>query len=122
MITAVDHVRLAAPPGSENRLRAYRTGVLGMTEIPEPPAFAARGGCWSRAGPGQLHLGIEEDFRPAEKAHPGPRVTDIEAYAARLEGRGARITWDDALPDHRRFYAEDPVGKPAGVPGAVTAP
>ncbi len=110
MITAVDHVQLAAPPGSEERLRAYYVDVLGMTELPEPPVLAARGGCWFQVGPVQLHLGIETDFRPAKKAHPGLRVTDIGAFAARLETRGATVIWDDDLPGRRRFYAEDPVG------------
>ena len=118
MLTAVDHVQLAAPPGSEDTLRAYYADVLGMTEIPKPPVLAARGGCWFQAGAVQLHLGIETapagsgecHCRPAKKAHPGLRVTDIEAYAARLESRGAKVTWDDNLPGHRRFYSEDPVG------------
>nr|BFD84365.1 VOC family protein [Streptomyces sp. Xyl84] len=110
MLAAIDHVQLAAPPGHEDALRAYYAGVLGMTEIPKPPVLAARGGCWFQAGTVQLHLGVEEDFRPAKKAHPGLRVTDIEAYAARLAARGAPVTWDAGLPGHRRFYSEDPVG------------
>lgn len=110
MLAGVDHVQLAAPPGSEDRLGAYYTEVLGMTEIPKPPVLAARGGCWFAAGPVQLHLGIEEDFRPARKAHPGLRVDGIESYASRLEERGAKVVWDDNLPGHRRFYSEDPVG------------
>lgn len=110
MLTAVDHVQLAAPPGSEERLRAYYVGVLGMTEMPKPEVLAARGGCWFRAGGVQLHLGIESDFRPAEKAHPGLRVSGIEAYAARLEARGARVVRDGDLPGHKRFSSYDPVG------------
>ncbi|MGW1254793.1 glyoxalase [Streptomyces sp. NPDC002513] len=109
MLTAVDHVQLAAPPGSEDLLRGYYADALGMTEIPKPPVLAARGGCWFQAGAVQLHLGIEEDFRPARKAHPGLRVAGI-AYAARLAARGAAVTWDDNLPGHRRFCSEDPVG------------
>jgi hypothetical protein len=58
----------------------------------------------------RLHLGVEEDFRPARKGRPGLRVTRIEAYAARLAARGAPVTWDDDLPGHRRFSSEDPVG------------
>ncbi|WP_369235674.1 VOC family protein [Streptomyces sp. R21] len=110
MLTAVDHVQLAAPPGTEDALRAYYVDVLGMTEIPKPPVLAARGGCWFAAGAVQLHLGTEQDFRPAKKAHPGLRVRDIEAYADRLAAHGAQVTWDDNLPGHRRFYSEDPVG------------
>jgi catechol 2,3-dioxygenase-like lactoylglutathione lyase family enzyme len=110
MIAAVDHVQLAAPAGSEPALRTYYVDVLGMTELPKPPVLAARGGCWFQAGPVQLHLGIEADFRPAKKAHPGLRVTDIETFAERLEAHGAQVHWDAGLPGHRRFYSHDPAG------------
>ncbi|MFD4602061.1 VOC family protein [Streptomyces sp. NPDC058464] len=110
MLAAVDHVQLAAPPGSEDALRAYYGDVLGMTEVAKPPVLAARGGCWFEAGAVRLHLGVDKDFRPAKKAHPGLRVTDIDAYAARLTAHGAPVTWDDDLPGYRRFYSEDPVG------------
>ncbi|MWA11660.1 glyoxalase [Streptomyces sp. BA2] len=109
-MVAVDHVQLAAPPGSEVALRAYYVDVLGMKEIAKPPALAARGGCWFRAGAVELHLGVEAGFRPARKAHPGLRVRNISAYAERLAARGAEIVWDDALPGHRRFYSKDTVG------------
>ncbi|MEU4352576.1 VOC family protein [Streptomyces sp. NPDC023838] len=110
MLAAVDHVQLAAPPGSEDMLRTYYAGVLGMTEVPKPPVLAARGGCWFAYGPVQLHLGVEEDFRPAAKAHPGLLVTGIETFARRLAERGAKVVWDENLPGHKRFYSEDPVG------------
>nr|WP_155073417.1 VOC family protein [Streptomyces taklimakanensis] len=106
----LDHVQLAAPPGSEDALRAYYVGVLGMTETPKPPVLAARGGCWFEAGDVRLHLGIEEDFRPARKAHPGIRVRDVEAVATRLEAAGHEVVRDDTLPGHRRFHTTDPVG------------
>ncbi|MEU2428026.1 VOC family protein [Streptomyces sp. NPDC007861] len=130
MLTAFDHVQLTAPPGTEDALRAYYTDVLGMTETPKPQPLAARGGCWFQAGPVQLHLGIEADFRPARKAHPGLRVTGIEAYADRLASRGAKVVWDRDLPGHRRFYSEDPVGnlleflepEPEPEPASVSEP
>lgn len=109
-LEAVDHVQLAAPPGSEDALRAFYGGVLGMTEEPKPPALAARGGCWFRTGTVVLHLGVESGFRPARKAHPGLRVTGLEALAARLESAGAPVARDDAIPGLRRFHTEDPVG------------
>ena len=112
MLAALDHVQLAAPPGSEEALRAFYVGVLGMTEIPKPPVLAARGGCWFAAAGGtlQIHVGVEEPFHPARKAHPGLRVTDIAAFAERLVARGAPVVWDGDLPGHRRFYSADPVG------------
>ena len=67
---------------------------------------AGRGGVWFR----QLHVGVEEDFRPARKAHPALRVSDIDALATRLTTLGKRVEWDDALPGIRRFYTSDPWG------------
>ncbi|MFI9233462.1 VOC family protein [Streptomyces rimosus] len=112
MITGLDHVQLAAPPGSEAALRAFYGGVLGLREIPKPPALVGRGGggCWFEAGEGQLHLGIDADFHPARKAHPALRVAGLRAYAQRLAGQGVQVSWNDDLPGHDRFYAYDPVG------------
>ncbi len=112
MLAALDHVQLAAPPASEKILRAFYVGALGMTEIPKPPVLAARGGCWfaTEDGSVQLHVGIEDPYRPARKAHPGLRVTDIEALAERLAVHEAPVVWVDSLPGYRRFYSTDPVG------------
>lgn len=104
------HVQLAIPAGSEDDCRAFFLGVLGLTEVPKPPALAARGGLWVRADGLELHLGVEADFRPARKAHPGIRVLDIDALAARLTAAGVEVRWDDDFPGHRRCYADDPVG------------
>ncbi|MFR9755425.1 VOC family protein [Streptomyces sp. TR06-5] len=106
----VDHVQLAAPPGSEETLRAFYGTVLGMREKPKPAALAARGGCWFTAGAVELHLGIEEGFRPARKAHPGLRVTGLDALAERLAAAGAPLVPDDSVPGRRRLHTEDPVG------------
>ncbi|MFC7621810.1 GNAT family N-acetyltransferase [Microlunatus sp. GCM10028923] len=104
------HVLLASPPDSEAASRAYYADLLGLTEIPKPPALAARGGCWFR-GPGyELHLGIESEFRPARKAHPAIRVPDLDALAERLAAAGHQVRIDDELPGFRRFYADDPHG------------
>ena len=110
MLVALDHVQLAAPPGSEDALRSYYVDVLGMTEVAKPPVLAARGGCWFEAGPVRIHLGIAPAFHPATKAHPGLQVHGIASYATRLTTHGASVTWDDNLPGHLRFYSEDPVG------------
>ncbi|WP_182906640.1 glyoxalase [Microbispora sp. H13382] len=104
------HVQLAIPPGVEDDCRRFYVGLLGMTEIGKPPALAARGGLWVRAGALEIHLGVEEDFRPARKAHPGILVTGLDDLAARLETAGVEVAWDPHFPGHRRFYAHDNVG------------
>jgi hypothetical protein len=88
--TAIDHVQLAMLPGEEEVARAFYSGLLGMTELPEPPELAKRGGCWFESGGVQLHLGVEQDFRPAKKAHPALRCVDYPALLQTLRGFGMR--------------------------------
>ncbi|WP_229811115.1 VOC family protein [Streptosporangium pseudovulgare] len=109
-VVMLHHVQLACPPGSEPALRDFYGGVLGLTEIPKPPVLAARGGCWFRGHGVELHLGVEEDFRPARKAHPGLLVRDLDGWARRLAEAGHPVTFDDDFPGMRRFYSEDPHG------------
>jgi catechol 2,3-dioxygenase-like lactoylglutathione lyase family enzyme len=110
MITGLDHVQLAIPPGAEEQARAFYVGLLGMTELPKPPSLAARGGLWLKGGPPVIHLGVEQNFAPARKAHPALTVDDLEALAARLIGAGFEPAWDDNIPGTRRFHVFDPLG------------
>jgi catechol 2,3-dioxygenase-like lactoylglutathione lyase family enzyme len=106
----IHHVQLACPPGTEAALRAFYSGVLGFDEIQKPPVLAARGGCWFAGHGIELHLGVEEDFRPARKAHPGLLVRGIDAWAERLRAAGSPVSYDGGFPGMRRFYTEDPHG------------
>ena len=72
--------------------------------------LAARGGCWFRGGQLEVHLGVEKDFRPAAKAHPGILIQGLDEVASRLVERGVEVDWDDNFPGMRRFYAFDPLG------------
>jgi catechol 2,3-dioxygenase-like lactoylglutathione lyase family enzyme len=109
-ITGVDHVQVAAPPGCEEAARAFYGGVLGLAELSKPPVLAARGGCWFAAGGQELHVGVEAEFAPARKAHPGLVVDDLDALRERLREAGQDPQDDDTIPGTRRFYAEDPFG------------
>jgi catechol 2,3-dioxygenase-like lactoylglutathione lyase family enzyme len=106
----VHHVQLAMPPGEEAAARAFFAGVLGLDEVEKPPALAARGGAWFRGGGVELHLGVEDDFRPARKGHPGMLVSDLDDIVARLERAGQDVRWDTEFPGFRRVYARDPFG------------
>ena len=99
-----------APREAKLRCAPSITGCWAWTEIPKPPALAARGGCWFRGHGIELHLGVEEDFRPARKAHPGLLVRDLDAWAARLREAGYPVRPDGDFPGMRRFYSEDPLG------------
>jgi catechol 2,3-dioxygenase-like lactoylglutathione lyase family enzyme len=109
-VIGLHHVQLAVPAGSEDSARAFYGGLLGMVEVAKPAELAARGGCWFRGGSWELHLGVEADFRPARKAHPGVLVDGLTALAARLTDAGVAVDWDDNFPGHRRCYALDPFG------------
>lgn len=110
-ILGVDHVQLAMPAGGEPDARAFYGGLLGLPEMPKPPALAARGGCWF-GWPGglQLHLGVDPEFRPARKAHVGLLVRDLAGLAARLEAAGHPTTADAPLAGYQRLFASDPFG------------
>jgi catechol 2,3-dioxygenase-like lactoylglutathione lyase family enzyme len=104
------HAQLAMPRGEEEAARAFYAGVLGMTEVDKPPVLAGRGGAWFRAGGLELHLGVEDDFGPARKAHPGILVADLDEVVRRLGSTGQDVAWDADFPGFRRVYAHDPFG------------
>jgi catechol 2,3-dioxygenase-like lactoylglutathione lyase family enzyme len=106
----IHHVQLACPAGSEDLSRTFYRDVLGLDELAKPPALAGRGGCWFRGQGIELHLGVEQDFRPARKAHPALLVTGIGDWASRLEAAGYPVSFDDNFPGMHRFYSEDPHG------------
>jgi catechol 2,3-dioxygenase-like lactoylglutathione lyase family enzyme len=111
-VLGLDHVQLAAPPGCEAQARRFYGELLALPEVAKPRALEGRGGVWFSLGAQQLHVGVEEAFAPARKAHPALRVTPtgLDAVAERLASAGAMVAWDGMLPGVRRFYTEDPWG------------
>ena len=107
---ALDHVQIAIPPASEDEARRFYSEVLQLEEMTKPQALQSSGGVWYRLATGELHLGVEADFRPARKAHPALRVADIDEFAARCAAAAIDPTWDDRIPGVRRFYVADPFG------------
>jgi catechol 2,3-dioxygenase-like lactoylglutathione lyase family enzyme len=108
----LDHVQIAGPPGCEAEARRFFGELLGLEEIEKPEPLVASGGVWFQLGPNELHIGIEDPFAPARKAHPGLRVEpgELDGIAARLSQANASVDWDDRYPGIRRFYTADPFG------------
>jgi catechol 2,3-dioxygenase-like lactoylglutathione lyase family enzyme len=108
----LDHVQIAAPPGCETAARHFFGELVGLAEVEKPEPLRARGGTWFALGDRQLHVGVEVDFAPARKAHVALRVgpAELGQLAERLTAAGAPVTWDETLPDARRFYSADPWG------------
>ena len=109
-IVGVDHVQLAMPAGREAEARAFYAGLLGIPEVAKPPALAARGGAWFERGALRIHLGVDRDFRPARKAHPGLLVVGLDALVAALRAAGHAVAEDEPLPGYQRVYVNDPFG------------
>jgi catechol 2,3-dioxygenase-like lactoylglutathione lyase family enzyme len=109
-ITGIDHVQVAAPVGCENAARAFYGALLELEELPKPAALRSRGGCWFRVGAQELHVGVEDPFAPALKAHPGFVTADLDALRARLHAVGIETRDDVAIPGARRLFAADPFG------------
>jgi catechol 2,3-dioxygenase-like lactoylglutathione lyase family enzyme len=97
------------PPGREKDARDFYEGILGIPEVPKPSSLAKRGGCWFVKGSLKVHLGVEEDFRPARKAHPAFLVDDLMSLKMRLESAGY-TTKDEALEGVHRIFVHDPFG------------
>lgn len=108
-IISLDHIQLAIPKDSEQVAREFYS-ILGFTEIEKPLQLRTRGGCWFVRGDIQVHLGVEEDFRAAKKAHPAFRVEDITEWEQYLQSKGITITADTSIPTVSRFYISDPFG------------
>jgi catechol 2,3-dioxygenase-like lactoylglutathione lyase family enzyme len=115
------HVQVACPAGGEQAARRFYADGLGMTEVDKPAALRGRGGCWFRAYDAagavaaEIHVGVEDPFTPARKAHPALVVED-EAELARL---AAQLTKGGHQVDERerttfagylRFHVDDPHG------------
>jgi len=107
---AIDHVQIAIPPGGEDLGRGFFGDLLGLEEIPKPAGLKSRGGCWFDLGDVQLHLGVEDDFRPARKSHVALRTDNLQALRGRLREAGCEIGDDKPVGGRARFFTHDPFG------------
>ena len=107
---AIDHIQLAAPKGSEDTARKFFKNILGFEEVEKPEELKKRGGVWFEFGNYQIHIGIEEPFYPAKKAHPAFEIENIEELKKHLVTNGIDVIEDDKLPGAKRFYISDPFG------------
>ncbi len=111
-VEGIDHVQLAMPAGPEAEALAqgFFAELLGLPRVQKPPELAARGGCWFERGPAKVHLGVEEDFRPARKAHPGLAVSHLDALCRLLDRSGYPTRRTEDVPGQPQWYVDDPFG------------
>lgn len=109
-IEALNHVQLAMPPGQEEAARRFYAGLLEIPEVRKPTHLGKRGGCWFERGALRVHLGVDQDFHPARKAHPAFTVTGLALLIERLIEAGFEVTEDQPLAGYNRCYVADPFG------------
>lgn len=115
------HVQVCCPRGGEPEARRFYGDGLALLEVEKPAELAGRGGAWFRAYDdtgavaAELHVGVEEPFAAARKAHPAfvfPSLEALEEVVARLARLGHqadRREWD-TFPGYRRVHVEDAHG------------
>ncbi len=106
----IDHIQLAASPGSEEKARMFYGKLLGMKEIQKPEDLKARGGCWFQCGAQEVHIGIQLDFTPAKKAHPGFTVDNLSVLRNQLVDAEYLISEEPPISGRARFFTHDPFG------------
>lgn len=109
-IRALHHVQLAMPRGGEETAISFYQDLLGFTKVAKPLILAARGGVWFERGQVRVHLGVEDGFQPARKAHPAFEVGGLAKMLEQLEAAGVTVTRDQNLPGFERGYVDDPFG------------
>lgn len=109
-VVGLHHVQLAMPPGEEASATNFYEGVLGIPRVAKPAHLETRGGCWFETDTVRVHLGVEDDFRPAKKAHPALLVDDLQSVRQLLLNEDVEVVDDEPLPGYDRIYAFDPFG------------
>ena len=109
-LLGLHHVQLSMPPGEEEAAIEFYGGVLGLDQVPKPAELSDRGGVWFRSGQLEVHLGVEEGFQPAMKAHPAFLVEDLERMRARVEMSGYKVIESEQFSGFRRVHVRDPFG------------
>ncbi|WP_299546370.1 VOC family protein [uncultured Tateyamaria sp.] len=110
MIEELHHVQIAMPKSGYEDARNFYLNVLAFSEVEKPDELLGRGGIWLESQGVRLHLGVEDPFLPAKKAHPGFRVNSLEQTIERLDRAGVAFQTDVQLPNIKRVYIEDPFG------------
>src|SRR5574337_1292404 len=109
-VYGIDHVQIAMPHGQEEKARSFYNGILGLPEVPKPAHLAKRGGVWFQQDNLRVHLGVEQNFQPAKKAHPAFLVQGLDELVERCQDAGYIISVDEPRAGYNRVFVADPFG------------
>lgn len=111
MVTQLHHVNVTVPPELEAATKEFYGAVLGLEQVPKPPA-ARRDGAWYQIGDNQLHLSVEDEpLSSLSSRHIAFRVSDLAATEQSFRDAGVEVIPDPRpVPGTERFYVRDPGG------------
>jgi catechol 2,3-dioxygenase-like lactoylglutathione lyase family enzyme len=109
-LIGIHHVQLAMPDGEDDVAVHFYGEVLGLQRVPKPDELSPRGGVWFRSGTLEVHLGVEDGFQPAVKAHPAFLVAGLDALRERIESNGYKVSDTVQISGFERIYVRDPFG------------
>ncbi|MBD8591505.1 VOC family protein [Peribacillus castrilensis] len=107
---SIDHYQLASPKNTENQSRKFFTEILMFREVKKPPSLSSNGGLWFESGSIKIHVGTEDHFIPARKAHPALEVENLNEFKQHLMTKHISFTEDGRLPGANHIYLSDPFG------------
>jgi catechol 2,3-dioxygenase-like lactoylglutathione lyase family enzyme len=97
-VIALHHVQVACPPHGEEGARRFYAWFR---------AYDERG-----AVAVEVHVGVEDPFVPARKAHPAFVVDDLAAVSAEVRAAGFDVDERErtSFEGHLRFHTHDTAG------------
>ncbi|MEO7018524.1 MAG: VOC family protein [Ktedonobacteraceae bacterium] len=109
----LQHASMVIPHGTQESVRAFYGGILGLEEKQPPQSLAHLQVVWFAAGEGELEL----HFLPAsnvpdrsDQRHICFAVDDLEEYRRRLCEAKVTVASADPIPSRPRFFCHDPFG------------
>ena len=107
----VHHIEITVPPDRQAEAEEFYIDFMGFARLEKPESLSHRGGFWARLDNLDLHVGIEGGFdRNRTKVHLAYEVRDLEAWRAKIVGRGLTVKESIAIPGYDRFEFRDPFG------------
>jgi catechol 2,3-dioxygenase-like lactoylglutathione lyase family enzyme len=106
----LQHVSLTFPPGADDEVRAFYTGVLGLREIPVPPKLDPGRFIWFYGGSGDLELHLMPGEVFVGMHHACLAVDDLDGLRERLETGGYEVSDTTEIVGRPRFFCRDPFG------------
>ena len=90
-----------------NRGETFFTGIVRLTEIPNPEELIPNGGLWYQVADIQLHTGAENEMNKSER-HPAFEVSNLEVARQHLILYGIAVKKAKTCPTPSPFSVGQP--------------